>query len=73
MARKKFSELSPGQRAAVLTGIALQLSLALAAWVDLAKRPASKVNGSKAKWAAIISVNFIGPIAYFLRGRRETS
>ncbi|RIK00885.1 MAG: hypothetical protein DCC47_22275, partial [Acidobacteria bacterium] len=39
------------------------------AWTDLARRPADRVAGSKAKWAAIIAVNWIGPITYFRRGR----
>ena len=48
----------------------MQVSLAATAWADLASRPAAKVQGSKGKWAAIIAINFIGPILYFTRGRR---
>ena len=71
MARKKrLSELSDAQRAGLWALVALQISLAVSAWADLAARPAAKVNGSKGKWAAIIVVNFIGPILYFTRGRR---
>jgi hypothetical protein len=55
----------------VLVLASVQLSLAATAWVDLATRPAEKVNGTKLKWALIIAVNFIGPISYFLRGRRN--
>jgi len=43
--------------------------LAATAWADLASRPAEQVNGSKAKWAAIIAINFFGPFAYFRWGR----
>ena len=68
--RTKFSELSPRQQAALLTAISVQWSLAMTAWVDLLRRPTTQVNGSKAKWAAIIAVNWVGPIDYFLRGRR---
>jgi hypothetical protein len=28
------------------------------------------INGRKDVWAAVIAVNFLGPIAYFVRGRR---
>jgi hypothetical protein len=28
------------------------------------------VNGPKGLWAGVISVKFVGPLAYFLRGRR---
>ncbi|GAA2471535.1 PLDc N-terminal domain-containing protein [Terrabacter carboxydivorans] len=68
--RKKWSDLTSGQRAAVIAVGAVQLSLAAAAWADLARRPAEEVNGSKAKWAAVIAINWVGPIAYFTRGRR---
>jgi len=49
----------------------VQLSPAAAAWADLATRPPVSVNGSKARWALIIAVNFFGPIAYFRQGRRR--
>jgi hypothetical protein len=68
MAARRWSDLSDRQRTAVLVGASIQLSLAATAWVDLARRPASQVNGSKALWAAMIGVNFLGPIAYFTRG-----
>nr|WP_187700042.1 MULTISPECIES: hypothetical protein [Dietzia] len=58
------------QKTVLLTLISVQVSLAATAWADLASRPAAKVQGSKGKWAAIIAINFIGPILYFTRGRR---
>lgn len=67
--RPKFRDLTPGQQTLVLTLACVQLSLAATAWIDLARRPADRVAGSKAKWAAIIAVNWIGPITYFRRGR----
>jgi hypothetical protein len=39
--------------------------------VDLAKRPKEQVRGSKPAWAALIAVNFVGPISYFAFGRRS--
>lgn len=70
MSRQKWSDLSPAQQAAILTLASIQLSLAATAWADLAARPKSQVNGSKARWAWIIAVNFVGPVAYFRWGRR---
>lgn len=70
MANKKWSDLTSGQQKATIVAGVVQLSLATAAWVDLARRPAEQVNGSKGKWAAIIAINWIGPIAYFTRGRK---
>jgi len=68
---KNWQNLSGGQRAAALTLMSVQLSLAVSAWADLATRPADQVNGSKAKWAAVIAVNFVGPVLYFTKGRRK--
>ena len=68
--KKKFAELAPWQKAAVLALASVQVSLAVSAWADLATRPAEKVDGSKRKWALIILVNFVGPLWYFRKGRR---
>lgn len=70
MSRKKWSDLSSGQQAVVIVAGTVQLALAATAWADLARRPAEEVNGSKAAWAAVIAINFIGPISYFAKGRR---
>ncbi|GAA1054694.1 hypothetical protein [Dietzia natronolimnaea] len=71
MRKKSWNELSDGQKAAILTLMSVQVSLAVTAWTDLAFRPAEQVRGSKGRWAAIIAVNFIGPALYFVRGRRR--
>jgi hypothetical protein len=71
MAPKKWSDLSPGQRIAVLVVGAAQLALATSAWTDLARRPAAQVNGRKGVWAAVIAINWIGPLSYFRWGRRR--
>ena len=70
MIARRWSELSRRQKLTLTLLISAQLSLAACAWRDLAQRPAEQVNGAKPIWASIIAVNFIGPIAYFLRGRR---
>ena len=73
MARKKWNELSPRSRRLVVAGAAFEGALKIAALVDLARRPADAVNGSKKVWAtAIVLVNSMGavPITYFVRGRR---
>ncbi|OXM45422.1 PLD nuclease N-terminal domain-containing protein [Amycolatopsis alba] len=58
-------------RAGVLGFLAgMQITLAAAAWSDLAVRPADEIRGSKRRWALIIAINFVGPIAYFTWGRR---
>lgn len=50
--------------------IIIQLGLMIFALIDLLRRPTA--NGPIWMWALIIIViNIIGPIAYFLIGRRE--
>lgn len=70
---RTWQELSSGQRAAALTLASVQLSLAVSAWVDLARRPADQVNGRKATWAAVIAINVVGPVLYFVKGRRRAT
>ena len=62
-------ELSPAGRRVLLLAATVQLSLATFAWTDLAHRPAELVRGPKPVWAAIIAINFFGPIAYLAVGR----
>ncbi len=73
MARKKWNELSPRTPRLVVAGASVEGALKIAALVDLARRAADRVRGSKKAWAtAIVLVNSMGavPVAYFLRGRR---
>ena len=56
----------------MLRGI-VQFALLAAALVDMHRRPAEEINGSKWLWSAVALVNFmgIGPIVYFLLGRKR--
>ena len=69
--KRGWSDLSPREQTGVLVAGSVQLALAATAWADLARRPAELVNGPRLLWAAIIGLNFIGPIAYFACGRRR--
>lgn len=73
MAKRKWAEFSPVQRAVIIALGSVQLSLAVSAWADLAARRRDEVNGSKRRWAAIIAVNFVGPLSYFRWGRRKSA
>jgi hypothetical protein len=68
---RRWDELAVPKKVLVMGLVALQVSLAVSAWTDLYERPAELVNGSKRKWAAVIAVNFVGPVLYFRRGRRS--
>ena len=67
--RRRWSDLTPAQRSAVIALGTVQVALATTAWIDLARRPAELVRGPKPVWALAIAVNGIGPIAYFTLGR----
>jgi len=73
MARRtqRWSELSPRRRRAIVVLGVAQVSLQVCALVDLRRRPAGEVRGSKRLWAAASFVNWIGPLAYFAAGRRR--
>ena len=66
---RRWKDLSAKQRAVVVALGAVQLLLTASAWADLARRPPSEVNGRKGVWAAVIAVNWIGPLAWFRWGR----
>ena len=69
--KKKWSEISPARRWAMAAAGAVQLALQAAALRDIAKRTSAQVNGSKKWWVAASFINFAGPIAYFMKGRRD--
>lgn len=50
--------------------ISVQVSLFLTALTDIYRRPAEEIRGNKWLWVAASFVNFVGPISYFLFGRR---
>lgn len=73
MRSKRWSELSPRARQLILFGGAVEGVLKIAALVDLARRPATELHGSKRRWAlAIVLINSIGivPLVYFFVGRK---
>jgi hypothetical protein len=70
MAKLSWSDMATGQKVATVLLGTVQFALAALAWSDLAKRTANEVNGPKKVWAAVIAVNWVGPIAYFIKGRR---
>jgi hypothetical protein len=72
MPRRKWSDISPAARRLVLVAGGIEMVMKVLALVDLKRRPASGVNGSKRKWAvALVFLNSVGlvPLVYFRRGR----
>ena len=70
---KKWSDFSTTQQALIILLGFLQISLFAAAVYDIFKRPADQINRPKPFWFAVSLVNYIGPIAYFLFGRKRSS
>ncbi len=68
---RRWRDLSPRSRAALIAGAAVQLTLLAAALADLHRRSPEEVNGPRKVWAAVSFVNFVGPLAYFVFGRRR--
>ncbi|HZA33163.1 MAG TPA: hypothetical protein VE462_16785 [Propionibacteriaceae bacterium] len=69
-----WRERTSGQRLRFILQAGVQLGLLVAALYDLRKRRADQVRGPKRIWALVCGVNYLGlgPIAYFLIGRRRT-
>lgn len=69
--KKRFSELPPRSRVLIIVGAIVQFALQGAALRDLKRRPAEQVKGPKRLWVAVSFLNYVGPIAYFVVGRKN--
>ena len=75
VAKKSRKNLSPRARRLLIIGGVLEGVLKIAALIDLGRRPATEIQGSKRRWVvAVALINSIGavPIAYFVWGRRKS-
>jgi hypothetical protein len=68
----KWSELSQRQRAIIGAAAAAELSLKVAALIDIKRRPADRIRGPKRVWRMAMVVNLLGPVSYFVFGRRRS-
>ena len=72
--RKKWSDLSQRNQALIITAAVAEGGLKVAALIDIKRRPASQIRGSKWVWATgVVLVNSFGlaPLSYFAFGRRR--
>lgn len=69
----RWSDLSPRTRRLILVGAAAEAALKAAALIDIARRPASQIRGTKRAWRLAMIVNSAGviPVSYFAAGRRR--
>ena len=70
---RRWSELRPLTRALITVGAVLQIGLLAAAQADIRRRSPDQLNGPRWVWATVSFINFVGPIAYFVFGRRKAS
>ena len=68
--QRRWSELSPAARAAIVAGAAAEVLLTAYCLRDLVRRPAGRVRGPKPLWALGFVVQPFGPLAYLAAGRR---
>ncbi len=73
MAKKRWSELSPGARTAIVVGGLAELVVTTHALRDLVRRPEALVRGRKALWFASFVVQPVGPLLYLGVGRRPVA
>jgi hypothetical protein len=70
----QWSDLSERTRKLIIAAAVVDVSLRVAALIDIKRRPASQIRGRKPLWAAVVAVvNSAGviPTSYFLFGRRR--
>ncbi len=63
--------MTQAQRVAIIVTGSAQIALLIAALVDIRRRPADQIKGSKRMWTALAFINWIGPLAYFIFGRKR--
>jgi hypothetical protein len=71
--KKTWKEMSPSGKAGIICTAIVQVSLLVAAQRDISRRPAELINGPKAAWRAASFINFIGPMGYFVFGRKRSA
>lgn len=70
MVKRRFRDLSSRNRVLLVVLGIVQVSLNAAAQIDITRRAADEIRGPKFAWRLVSMVNIVGPVAYFVRGRR---
>lgn len=71
---KRWNDLSDRSRTLIIAAAAGEAVLKAAVVLDLARRPATQIRGSKGTWivaAVLLNSAGAGPLAYFAFGRRQ--
>jgi hypothetical protein len=70
----RWSDLSESNRRLIIAAAIGEAILKTAVLIDLRRRPASQIRGSKRMWiiaAVLVNSAGIGPLSYFAFGRRR--
>ena len=70
----RWSELSESSRRLIIAAAVAEAILKTAVLVDIRRRPASQIRGSKRMWivaAVLVNSAGVGPLSYFAFGRRR--
>jgi hypothetical protein len=70
--RRAWGDLTPAQRTGIMLISIVQFALLAVALWDIRRRPAAEINGTKIMWTLLSLINFVGPISYFLMGRKRS-
>ena len=70
-AKKKWIGRSKRSRTLIVAVGVVEIGLLAATLLDVKRRPADQINGPKPMWTALAFVNILGPIAYFIFGRKR--
>jgi hypothetical protein len=71
---RRWSDLSDRSRRLVIAAAIAEAVLKTAVVVDIRRRPASQIRGSKRMWiiaAVLVNSAGVGPLSYFAFGRRQ--
>jgi hypothetical protein len=69
--RKQWKDLTDWQRVSVFVMISIQIGLLVGALSDIRRRPPELIRGPKPLWSVLAFVNYVGPISYFVLGRKR--
>ena len=70
--KRRWSELSPGARTAIVIGGIAEAIVTTFALRDLVRRPSGEVRGRKPLWVLGFFVQPFGPLLYLRVGRRRS-
>lgn len=71
---RRWSDLSGRSRRLIIAAAVAEAILKTATLIDLKRRPASQIRGSKRMWivvAVLVNSAGLGPLSYFVFGRRR--